>query len=902
MTDPTPPVKGGDAPGLIRALMRLYPPDFRRRYGEAMLAFQRERFDEATRAGESRLRVWRRALGDVTATLIAEWARELRAGETVYESSRAPLGMGERMSFIGREIVQTGRSLRRSVGFSVATITTLALGIGATTAIFSVVHSVLLAPLPFEHPERIVIPEAQLMTTGNAWGLTYADFMDWRDNHVFDAVAAYQGTDMDLTGAGEPVRVSVAAVSPQFFDALGTPPAKGRALRAVDFDVNAPRAIVVSDRFWRDQFGARADAVGSTIEMNGLKRQIVGVLPAGARWPIDVDVWVPLRFTTEQDPDLQRRDNFIFQGIARLKSGVSIEHTRTVMAALAARVAAEQPAIRKDITMVPTPIMESLLGATTPRVLWILLGAVSFLLLIGCVNAANLQLARATARQRELAVRRALGASRWRIVRQAFIESGALALAGGALGVLMARLLVTVVVAAAPPDVPRIEQATLDLTALVFALAASVAVALVFGVVPAVHAARGDPHGVLADGGTRASGRRGAKTRRTLVVVELALSVILLCGAGLATRSMMRLRGADPGFQTRGVLTASISLPGVRYNTSAKTISLIYGLRDRLAASPGVDAAGIASASPLGAGGFYLGRSMVAEGREPSPANEVTINWTVVTPGYFAALGMPIVRGRDFTARDDSASAPVMIVNEYFAKKMFPGENALGKRAMSSRDEKIEREIVGVVNDVKYYGARDTARSLVWVPYAQRNAWHGGIITVRARGGPAATLALIKRELRTFDGAIALANVTTMDDALTRSMASNRFVAILLGGFAALAVLLAAVGVLGVLSYTVERRTHELGIRIALGAARADVVRLVMIETLGMAAVGVALGLGAALALTRLAGSILYQVRADDPLTFATVGVVLAAVAVVAAIVPARRAARVDPAIALRSE
>ena len=891
-----------DAPRVIRGLMHLYPPEFRRRYGDAMLAFQRERFAEARHAGESRKRVWRRALGDVTTTLVAEWARELRAPDTLYESSRAPLGTGDRMSIIGREIVHTVRSLRRSIGFSAATIATLALGIGATTAIFSAVHSVLLAPLPLDHPGRVVIPESKEVTTGHTWSIAYADFVDWRDNHVFDAVAAFQGVDMDLTGAGDPVRVSVAAVSPQFFAALGALPAKGRALQPVDFDPKAPRGIVISDRFWRTQFGSRADILGATVEMNGLKRQVVGVLPPGARWPLDVDVWVPLRFTTEQDPDLRRRDNFIFAGIARLKPGVSLEQTRTVMASLAARVAADEPRIRKDVTTVPTPIMESLLGPTTPRVLWMLLGAVGFLLLIGCVNAANLQLARATARQRELAVRRALGASRLRIVRQAFIESSVLALAGGVFGVALARVLVAFVVAAAPPDVPRIEQAALDLPALAFAFATSVAVALIFGVVPAVHAARGDPHFALADGGSRSSGRRGAKTRRTLVVVELALSVILLCGAGLATRSIMRLRGADPGFQTRNVLTASISLPGIRYDSKAKVISFLYGLRDRLAALPGVDATGIASASPLGAGGFYLGRSMVAEGREPSPATEVPINWNVTTPGYFAALGMPVARGRDFTARDDSTSPPVMIVNEHFAKAMFPGENPLGRRAMSSRDEKVEREIVGVVRDVKYYGASDTARSLVWVPYAQNNAWHQGIITVRTRGAPAAALALIKRELRTFDGGIALANVSTMDDAMARSMASNRLVAILLGGFAGLAVLLAAVGVLGVLSYTVERRTHELGIRVALGAGRSDVVRLVMTETLSMAAVGVALGLAGALAVTRLAQSMLYQVRADDPLTFATVGVVLGSVAVIAAIVPARRAALVDPAIALRAE
>ena len=892
-----------DAPWIVRALMRLYPPDFRRRYGDAMLAFQRERFADARGAGESSRRVLRRALADVTTTLFTEWAHELRPQTSSDSTRRAPLGFGERMSIIGREIVHTARSLRRSIGFSAATVATLALGIGATTAIFSAVHSVLLAPLPFPRPDRVVIPESRLLTSDHTWSITYSDFVDWRDNHVFASVAAFQGSNMDLTGEGEPLRVSVAAVTPQFFDAVGAVPAKGRALRDVDYDANAPRTIVLSDRIWRTQFGARSDIVGATVEMNGIKRSVVGVLPPGARWPLDVDIWVPLRLTTEQDPDLRRRDNFVYDGIARLKDGVSLEQTRAVMEGLASRVRMAEPLIRKNVTTLPTPIMESLLGATTPRVLWMLLGAVGFLLLIGCVNAANLQLARATARQRELAVRLALGASRWRIVREAFLESGILSLSGGVLGFAIARGLVRVIVAAAPADVPRIGEAAIDLPALAFAFAVSIGVAILFGVVPAVHAAGGDPQAVLVEGGTRTSGgRRGTRTRRTLVVVELALSVILLVGAGLATRSILRLRSADPGFNARNVLTASISLPGIRYDSKTKVVSFLYELRDRLATVPGVEAVGIASASPLGAGGFYLGREMVAEGREATPANETPIQWVVATPGYFGAIGITIARGRDFTARDDSTSPPVMIVNEYFAKAMFPGQDPIGKRAMSSRDEKVEREIVGVVRNVRYFGVSDTARALVWVPYSQNNAWHQGIITVRTRGTPAATLESIKHELKALDGSIALANVSTMEDAMARSTASNRLVALLLAAFAGLALLLAAVGVLGVLSYSVERRAHELGIRVALGAARADVVRLVMVETLSMVAVGVVVGVIAAMGLTRFAQSLLYEVSANDPATFVGVALVLATVGVVAAIAPARRAAGVDPAIALRSE
>jgi putative ABC transport system permease protein len=356
----------------------------------------------------------------------------------------------------------------------------------------------------------------------------------------------------------------------------------------------------------------------------------------------------------------------------------------------------------------------------------------------------------------------------------------------------------------------------------------------------------------------------------------------------------------NAGFDPHNVLTASISIPGIRYQSQSKVVSFMYGLRDRLAAAPGIVAAGIASASPLGGGGFYLGRSMVAEGRDPTPANEVSINWNVTTPGYFAALGVPIVRGRDFTERDDTASAPVMIVNEAFAKAMFPKGDAIGKRAMSSRDEKVYREIVGIVRDVKYYGASDTARALVWVPYAQNNAWHQGIVTIRTRGAPLDALPLLRNELHAMDRGIALAGVSTMTEALSRSMASDRLLAILLGAFASLALVLAAVGIFGVLSYMIAQRTHELGIRLALGAQRADVIRLVARETVPMVGLGVVIGLAAAFGLARFVRSMLYEVAPNDPLTFGSVAVVLAAVAMAAALVPARRAARVDPCVALR--
>ena len=886
-------------PLVVRALMRLYPAPFRERYGEAMAAFYAERFERAS-TGSARVRAWRRVLVDLVIGIAIERARRGRH-VAIRTAVRPPLSTEDHMFVLAQELAYAVRSLRKSASFSVAAVLTLALGISSTTAIFSVVQSVLLAPLPFPEADRVVVPESHKQTTGATWSVTYADFMDWRDNHVFDKVAVYQDAQMDLTGPSDPVRLSAAAVTPQFFDALGARPALGRTLNAGDFPLDAPGAIVISDRLWRRQFGGRPDVVGMTVELNAIKRPIVGVMPPNVRWPIDADLWAPLRYSTEQDPSLQRRDNFIYSAIARLAPGATLESTRARMATLARLAEAANPVIRKDVTTAPTPLLQSVLGSTTPRALWILLGAVALLLLIGCVNVANLQLARATARQRELAVRTALGASRFRLVRQMLMESAALAAAGGVVAIVLARWMVTLIVRVAPTDVPRIETAALNAPALAFAIIVSAAVALVFGCVPALHAARSDPHLALGDGGTRTSvGRHGVRTRRMLVAVELALSVVLLVGAGLAIRSISRLRQVNTGFDPRNVLTASITIPGIRYDTKPKVMSFLYALRDRLAAMPGVEAAGIASASPLGGGGFYLGRLMVAEGRDAVPANEVPINWNVTTPGYFAALRVPIVQGRDFTERDDTASTPVMIVNEAFAKAMFPNGDALGKRAMSSRDEKVYRAIVGIVRDVKYYGASDTARALVWVPYAQNNAWHQGIITIRTRGAPLDALPLLRNELRAMDRGIALANVSTMTEALSRSMASDRLLAILLGAFASLALALSAVGIFGILSYMIARRAHELGIRLALGAQRADVIRLVAQETLPMVATGLAIGLAAALGLARLVRSMLYQVAPNDPLTFAGVAAVLATVAIVAALVPARRAAQVDPSVALR--
>lgn len=882
---------------LLRALLFAAPREFRGRYGGEIAAFHADRLRE----GGVPLRVSARILADLALTIAIEWLRVLGTLPSPTDHQRT-LSPGERVSIIGQEIVFAIRSLRKNAGFTAAAVVTLALGLASTTAIFSIVESVLLRPLPFADAERVVIPETREIGGEKGSSIAYGDFMDWRDNGVFDAVAAYQSPAMDLAGSGDPVRVTVAAVTPQFFTAIGVRPAQGRLLERFDYPLDAPRAVVISDRLWRTQFGGRADIVGSTVELNAIKRPIVGVLPPDARWPLDADAWVPIRFTTEQDPDLQRRDNHIFSAVARLRPDATLESTRAAMQLLAARVAKEQPGIRKNITTEPTPVMHFMLGDNTPRALWILAGAVGLLLGIACVNVANLQLARATARQRELAVRTALGAGRSRLVRQTFVESAILGLTGGAAGVLIAHWLTKAIVAAAPPDVPRIANAALNLPAVGFAFVASILVALFFGLAPAIQASRSDPSAAMGESTGRAHGGRATnRMRRTLVVTELALAVLLLIGAGLALRSIQRLRATAPGFDATSVLTASVSLPGARYGTREDVIRFMYGLRDRLAAAPGIRGAGITSASPLGAGGFYLGRVMAMEGKAPTEENEVPVNWNAATPGYFASLGMPL-RGRDFTSRDDTSGAPVMIINESFARAMFGETDPIGKRAMSTRDEKVYREIIGVVPDIKWYGVRDTARALVWVPYAQRNAWGIGIITLRSDGRPLSAVGTLRRELAAIDANLALADIRTMDQAAARSIASDRLVAILLTAFAALALTLAAIGIFGVLSYAVAQRTRELGVRMALGAQRGDVLALVLRETAPLVGVGIAIGVGAGLALTRLMRSMLFEVQPTDPVTFIGVPIVLAIVGVAAALLPARRAASVSPVVALRSD
>ena len=791
------------------------------------------------------------------------------------------------------------RTLARSRGFAFTAILTLALGIGSTTAIYSIVDAVVLRPLPFPDADRFVIPHATRPKTNEQWSVAYLDFMDWRDAKLFEHVAVWQPSESDIAGDGDAQRVTSAVVSEQFFGAVGVRPQLGRVLQPADNALDRDRVIVISNALWHSRFGGDSAVLGKQIRLGGLVRTIVGVLPQGMEWPAGTEVWAPMKIADPNSADLVDPDNFIYQAVARLSPNETMESTRTKMAAMAKRIETANPAIRNGISQTIISATEDLLGPTIPRILWILLGAVGVVLLIGCVNIANLMLARGATRMREVALRTALGASRGRLVRQIFTESAVLAVIGGIVGVLLAFWSVRAVIAAAPPDVPRLDTATVSLPVLAVALAISLLSAMLFGLAPALHASGVRPGQALGEGGQRlAGGQQSRRGRTTLVVVELALALMLLSGAGLLTHSLIRLQRTNPGFDTARVLTMGVALPSARYpDRPARRVfydRAIAGLQ----ALPGVEVASVASALPVGGGGFYLGRMFLAEGKT-EPSAEVDAMWNVVGPGYFRALRMP-VRGREFTMRDDTTAAPVMIVNTRFAEKMFPGENPIGKRALSSRDERVLREIVGVVDDVRYFGANDEVRGLVYVPHKQ-DTWGGMRIIVRTATDPAALVAPARRVIAGIDPDLAVASVSTMDDALKTSLAGPRFTTWLLGGFAGIALVLVAVGLYGVLAYGITQRTHEIGIRMALGAPSGHVLGMVVREAVLMVALGIIIGGAGALALSRVMTSLLFETSATDPLTFVAVIVILGSVGAVAAWLPARRATRVDPLIALRA-
>lgn len=797
------------------------------------------------------------------------------------------------------------RLLHKRIGFTAVALLTIGVGVAATTTVFSVIEGTLLRPWPFPGSERLVVPRSTLPAQGQTWNsINYGDYEDWREAGVFEFVAAYRYGSVDLAdGTGEPERLRGAQISEDFFSVLGVAPTLGRLPAAEEHGIGAEQVALISYGLWQSRFGGDREVIGRTIRLNGEPVTVIGVMPT------ELDVFpallfVPLRPTPRALVGWRDRDNFAFAALARLRPGQTIDQARAHLQTIAARIESDWPQLREGISADLIPLSERVIGEEMRTMLWVMLGAVAFVLLIGCVNLANLLLARATGRGRELAIRTAMGAGRGRLLRQLLVESMVLALAGGVLGVLLSLAGIRVLVSLAPADVPRIEGVGLNTMVLGFALLVSLTSALVFGLLPALRATSLGPARALADaafGSTR--GQRGRRTLGALVAAELALAVVLLAGAGLMLRSVAGLRNVDPGFEVEDMLTFQLTLPSARYE-SGRPVADAYGrLREHLEAVPGVESATVTSALPLGGGGFTLSRAHLPEGRpEPPEGEEVRGLWDVVHPGYFVTMGLPLTAGRAFTEADDEGSVPVMIVNREFALNMFGSvSDALGARVRSWRDENIYREIVGVVDNVHYFGAGDEIRGVVYVPHRQV-PWRGMAVAVRTATDPDNVAGAVRAAVHNFDPNVALASFTTMQQIFDDSVAERRFAATLLTAFASLALLLAAMGIYGVLSYAVAQRTREFGVRMALGARPGD-VRLMVLREAGVSVLfGIGLGLAGAVAITRVMAGMLFGVTATDPLTFASAIAALVATALAASWVPALRATRVDPMEAMRPE
>ena len=805
------------------------------------------------------------------------------------------------------------RMLRRSPAFTAVAVIALALGIGANTALFTVLNTVLLRPLPFRDAGRICQLRRWYPSGGSGTSISGTKFLYWKQNNrVFDKVAAYDvlGTGFNLSGEGEPERIRGFRVSEGFFEVLGLTPLAGRSFTAEEDRPGAERVCIISEGLWRRRFGADPGIVGRRLTLGGEGFTVAGVMPS-FQFHLAADVWTPIRFQMSPTD----RPNLVFV-IARLKSGVTEAAARTDLAEVAKRFRSEYPnLIDKNESAGLVPFREFIVGDVR-RPLWILLGAVALVLLIACANVANLLLARASARSKEVAIRTALGAGRGRVVRQLLTESAILAMAGGVLGVLLAVWGLRVLVALAPAGIPRLAEVSVDTPVLAFTFLVSLATGVLFGAVPALESSRGDVAGTLKSAGgrsdTAAAGR--GRWRSALVVSEVALALVLLIGAGLLIESFLRIRGLKSGFDPRNVLTMQMSLSPAKYATTAQTDAFVRQVLRRIETLPAVEVAAAAVSLPLEVGPDM---PISIQGR-PDPEGSLGIGnvlWRSISPAYFRALKIPLLGGRYFTESDSGGSPRVAIINESMAKRYWPNENPIGKQIEIGRrlgPELAEgyREIVGVVGDVREAGLDLPLPDCAWVPQSQvtdaltalANRVLPLAFVVRTGIDPMALRDAIRREALGVDFQQPVSNFRTMEDIVSASTAQRGFNVTLLGVFAAIALLLAAVGIYGVMAYSVEQRTHEIGIRMALGAERSKMLSMILWRGLALAATGVAVGLAGAFALTRLMTTMLFGVKPAEPIVFAGLSLLLLAVAGLACLIPALRATRVDPLVALRYE
>jgi predicted permease len=796
------------------------------------------------------------------------------------------------------------RILLKNPGFTAVVVATLALGIGANVALFSVVNGVLLNPLPFPQPEQLVTLD-QSKPNFEMGAIPYPNFRDLqKENRTFSAMAVSRGFGFSLIGAGEAERVSARLITADFFTVLGVKPVLGRTFAPGEDEPGAQPLVVISADLWQRKFGAAQDVVGKGLTLDDKSYTIVGVLPASFPLFRTVDVFVPIG--QWNSPAMQRRGAGLgLHGIGRLKPGVTIEQGRADLNRVMQNLAAAYPETNKGNGANASPLKERMIGDIRP-ILWMLLGAVGFVLLIACVNVSNLLLARSTSRTREFAIRTALGAGRWRLLRQSLTESMLLALAGGGLGLIIAGWGTQAAIAVLPTTLPRAAEVGLDARVLIFTVAISLFTGILAGLAPALKTSQWRLSETLKEGGRGASSARG-RAQGLLVAVEMALAVVLLIGAGLMIRSLSALWNIDPGFRPDNVLTFGLSLsPSMKTATAEAVRANLRELSDQLSSTPGVRAVSFSDGGvPLqGADDLFFW----VDG-QPKPASGSEMNGAVVyrvEPGYLTAMGIPLKHGRFFTNQDDERSQPVVVIDEVFAHKYFPNADPIGKRINLGGD-RDPLQIVGVVGHVKQWSLdsdeEQTLQAQLYEPFRQVSEdWSGIGVVMRSEGGASAPFDSIRRVVQSHNQQNVISRPQTMNDVIAGTLADRRFSMILLDAFAVVALLLASLGLYGVISYLVGQRTHELGIRLALGAQRSDVLRLVLNHGMKMALGGVALGLVAALGLTRLLATMLYGVSTTDPVTFAVITLLLTTVALLACYIPARRATKVDPLVALRYE
>ncbi len=810
------------------------------------------------------------------------------------------------MNILFQDVRYGLRMLLKHKGFTAVAVIALGLGIGANTAIFSLVNGVLLRPLPFPDAERIIYFEGKNPAPGitTESNISFLDFTDWsQQTDLFASTAAYWTGNANFGADGaEPERVPRAGVTTGFFSVLGVQPVLGRTFVPED-DKGWPQTVaIVSHGLWKRRFGSDPNVIGKQVQISGSSMTIVGVMPPGFEYPEQTQVWVPSAVNLSQEP----RDNRVWSAIARLNTGIDLKQAQTRLSAINAQLDKRFHETNKGWDVFLSTLHERLVREVKPSLL-ALLGAVGFVLLIACANVANLLLARGAARQKEIAIRAAMGASRTRVLRQMLTESILLSAIGGIAGLVLSIWLTDLLMSMLPEGAPRLEQIGIDYRVLTFALGVSAFTGILSGIVPALQASKLDVTSALKEGGRSGEGHRRTSARNLLLIGEVALSLMLLVGAGLLIKSFLRLQEVRPGFNAQNVLTADLSLQGAKYRKDQQCVEFFRQLTERLEAVPGVEAAGASVNLPLSASDYGIGRGFIPEGRPLTVDEAKDAMFSTITGDYFRALQIPLLSGRTFEPRDDADGPKVVIINETTAKHYFGSPAAaIGKRLSiwsafrgQRRDERFMREIVGVVGDTKIGSLTGEGGAQIYVPHAQDSHWNFMGLVIRTAGDPAAFATTLRREVQALDQDQPIYNVRTMDDVVANSLGTRRVSMQLFAVFACAALLLAVLGIYGVMACSVTQRTQEIGIRMALGAQKSDVLALVIRQGMTLTVIGVAVGWAGAFALTRLIANLLFGVAATDPLIFVAIPLLLLFVALVACYLPARRAARLDPTVAL---